>query len=133
MIKVYKTIIISITAIMLSACITTDSQQQQKDQIIANQVSTMSPTQKKRFCTKIKTNHQRYREKIISIIWKNLSRQTASKITYEQINKNWLALTNQKDSDQKLGKEFSFYKKNMLLNLRYGLVAECPWMSQQSV
>lgn len=125
--------VISFAAVLLSACVTTsERQQQQNDQIIATEVSTMSKAKKNKFCAKLNTNHARYRKKIIPIIWANLKRQENNKISYKQLTKTWLSMVNQSDSDQKLGAEFSFYKTNMLLNLRYGYVSKCSWMNQKA-
>lgn len=133
MIKIFQIIIFVFASLSLTACVTTaDRQQQENDKIIAAQVKAMSPAQRNKFCAKLQSNHNRYRQKIIPIIWQNLSQQKNNKLTYKQVSKTWLTLVNQHDS-HKLGKEFSFYKRNMLLNLHYGLIANCSWMNQQAV
>lgn len=131
--KFLQIIVFSLISLTLAGCVTTDGQQYEKDQVIAAQVSAMSKSEKSKFCAKLKSNHAKYRKKIIPIIWANLKRQKNNQISYKQLTKSWLPMVNQPEIDGILGKEFSFYKQNMLLNLRYGLVAKCSWMNQKAV
>lgn len=127
-------IILAFTAIILNGCVTTaEREQQAKDQIIAAQTQAMSKSQKNKYCNKLKTNHIKYRGKILPIIWKNLKRQKNNKMSYKELKVTWLSVVNLPDADAKLGKEFRFYKQNMLLNLRYGFVSKCAWMNQKAI
>lgn len=132
--KLFQILLMTFAGFFLTACVTTSERQQQaNDQVIAQQVKAMSKVEKRKFCSQLKSNHAKYRKKIIAIIWANLKRQKNNKMSYKQLNKVWLSLIHQNDSDQKLGKEFSFYKNNMLLNLRYGLASQCTWMNQKAI
>lgn len=127
-------IIIGLAVISLTACVTTaENEQYERDQVIAAQSKAMSKSEKTKYCNKLKRNHSKYRAKILPLIWANLSRQKNNKMTYKELKVTWLSVVNLPDADAKLGQEFRFYKRNMLLNLRYGLISKCAWMNQKAV